>query len=152
MDWYGVHATGEDTFWGGKSYTSLSWEADSEYHGHGPLFLIRMPNGSIVAPNQITIEFLDANGAEILRQYEPNRARRRLRYRNGFMNVSFYVDKSLDAIYIRSPNGGIVHDSVPVSVISLDGSRTLLLPTTRDKLVEVFGEPAHEHISYPGRK
>ncbi len=164
MYWNGVRADGESWFGGEASYKSVSWSrrapsvtidgqtgiADTvwliseaqEILGARPRFAIRLPGGTVLRPDQFTVEWLDAQA------HRPGMipgSSAIFDYPNGMLNASFDEYGQLTSIAVRflgrrqdQPGGG------GVAVADRNGTEQLPLPATRDQLVELLGEPALE--------
>jgi len=138
--WSGVRAVGGSWSGRGASYRGVDWHrrdptyVDAEILGDAPRFSIRLPDGSVLTPDQFTVELLDAKA----RPRPVN-----FTYPSGKLTVWF------DELgQLRSIEADTYDDSYPsgssegdVAVGNRDGTKLVQLPATRAQLVDIFGEP-----------
>ena len=152
MEWEtGMSAWGEPESTSPDSvlFHTVSWEnLLSEPTKHFP-FSVRMPDGTMLKPEQFTLETLDTYGAEKI-HYEQG-AGRRIHFPDGWITI--YVDSKegleLVSVSFRRPGQGELPGDCAIAVGDASGGNVICLPTKRAKLVGVFGKPKREYSYVP---
>ncbi len=107
LEWPGLWASGESPLFSPEAalYTSTGFFAEDM---SAPQFSIRLPDGTLLSPDQFTLEALDARGAEdryAMSPYhggtQPRGFARQLKYETGSVYAMFDEDGELTAISVR---------------------------------------------------
>jgi len=107
LEWPGLWASGESPLFspGAALYTSIGFfEGDMS----APLFSVRLPDGTLLSPDEFTIEALDARGAEDRYATSPHHGRgtpprgfaREFKYETGSVSAMFDEDGQLTWISV----------------------------------------------------
>jgi hypothetical protein len=149
--WPGVHVHGESPISkpGDVGYRKAYWSRDTfEDPTPTPMFSFRAPNGALLTPDSMTIETMDAHGAED-KFYGPGIGRH-FDFGNGWMTAYFDHDRNLESIAVILSS--IVFAEDPRRTIFIgnrDGTKWVSFPATRGDLIELFGEPNRERSYIP---
>ena len=108
--------------------------------GNAPGFSDRLPDGSVLTPDQFTVELLNAGGPF----YQGGAMEANFEYPNGSLHA--YFDERSSQLTSISVNEGRTRHGAgsDVAIGNRDGTKLVVLPATRDELVELFGEPTLE--------
>ncbi len=126
--------------YGGMNYPRVEVRGSTR-----PGFSVRLPDGTVLTPDRITIDRTEATLED-----DSGRGRRVavFDYANGRLKVEFgtFDDAKQIAGVLASGWPGQERD-IPGSELAVgnpDGTKLVVLPATRDELVEVFGKPGLE--------
>jgi hypothetical protein len=173
-DWRGVRASGTHIFKYnriGASYNRVIWRrqadgimrgssAPADWNlGNAPGFSVRLPDGRVLKPNQLTVGTLRSlGGTEGLGKDHPvpgagGPGARVLyfRYPKGMFRAWFDPEtnqlKFVEIARRRTSRRDSLHvaiGNVQIAIGNRNGTKVVELPATRDELVELFGEPTSE--------
>lgn len=146
--WPGLRAMASFPRAGGDAeYFSVDWSMLDKrwpYYdlrtGGGPGFSIRLPDGTVLTPDKVTVETLRTQAPPP----ENTGSHASFRYSNGQLVAAFDQFNQLTRIEIVegwNPRKGVGSD---IAIGNREGTKLVALPANRDELVELFGEPTSE--------
>ena len=146
LKWPGVRAGAHTYFGGDPRYRRIS--SGGQPGAVFPAFSVRLPDGRIFKPDELTIAKLESHGAKKSFYVHPyddkkwDRTNLLIESGAGTLRASFDMQNRLRNFSISAHTG-----EGTVFVGDRSGRRLMPLPASRDELVELFGEPERERMT-----
>ena len=146
LEWPEVRAGAHTYFGGDPSYNRILW--GGQLGAVSPAFSVRLTDGRIFKPDELTIAKLESHGAKKSFYVHPyddkkwDRTNLLIESGAGTLRASFDMQNRLQNISISTHTG-----EGTVFVGDRSGQRMIPLPASRDELVELFGEPERERMT-----
>ena len=148
---YGGSEPGEEAL-----YVNLFWRfrpVTASGGSNRPAFSVRLPDGTVLTPDQITIARTGAT--EVLSDprdaVDDRRRSAKFNYANGWLTVNFGIDGDAEQVQrVWASGRREAKEDIPgndLAVGNPNGTKLVVLPATRDELVELFGKPMRERKS-----